>query len=487
MSDYLANPETKPSSPVQYNDVWQRLNSLYQLSAIDNQRIRKQEMIFLKNPLRIETISKRASPFLHFIVEEVNKRNMPGEIALLPIIESSFKTNAYSSMRASGLWQFVPATGKHFGLKQNWWYDGRRDIYHSTLAALTYLEQLNRYYKGDWLLALAAYNAGAGNINKAIKKNLKLGKPTDYWSLSLPRETFKYVPKLLAIAKIINNHAALGIHLNPIENQPRLMIINTHSQIDLSRVAKMANISLKELRHYNPGFKQWATDPEGPHHLFIPIENVTQFEQQLALLDDKDRVQWYRHKIRSGESLSVIARKYRVSVSVLKTANHLKNSRIRAGKYLMVPSRGDNNKGLLAESSKGRIKKSSLTAKQRKNLQTYNVKAGDSFWKIAHRLQISHKKLASLNGLSTRDTLSLGQVLYIQPQDNGQALAHNKQTSNNQSTHYKVKSGDSLYTISKQFNVSINDLKRWNHATLKKYLKPGQELKIVELASAKVN
>ncbi len=476
--DHYLEKNTKKN---EYSDVWLRIPQLYQLSNIDNKRIQIQENWFLKHKKNIEDISERATPFLFFITEEIQKRNMPGEIALLPIIESSFKTNAYSHMKAAGLWQFVPATGRYFGLKQNWWYDGRRDVYHSTLAALTYLQQLNKYYKGDWLLALAAYNAGAGTINKAIKKNRKKGKPVDYWSLDLPKETFKYIPKLLAVAKIIQNHQELGISLSPIENSPRLMLVDTQSQIELSVVSKMADISLNEMRSYNPAFKQWATDPDGPHHLLIPIDKVERFEKQLALLDDKDRVQWYRHKIRSGESLSVIAHKYKISVSVLKTANRLKNSRIRAGKYLMVPT---GNKDLVTHQPVV----ATISQDVLKNSQTYKVRKGDSFWKIARRFNMSHKKLASLNGLSSGDTLSIGQKLLIaknKPAKKAKNISSRDSVALKTSEiSYKVKSGDSLYTISRHFKVTINDLKRWNHVNLKKYLKPGQELKVIINASS---
>lgn len=477
IDEYL---EKKPKEIV-FDDVWTRLETLYQLSDIQNHRIDLQEKWFTKHKKHIEQTSKRATPFLYFITEEVNKRNMPGEIALLPIIESSFRPKAYSRMKAAGLWQFVPATGTHFGLKQNWWYDGRRDVYHSTLAALTYLQQLNKYYKGDWLLALAAYNAGAGNIDKAIKKNRKKGKPVDYWSLDLPKETFKYIPKLLAVAKIVQNHQELGISLSPIENSPRLMLVDTQSQIELSVVSKMADISLNEMRSYNPAFKQWATDPDGPHHLLIPIDKVERFEKQLALLDDKDRVQWYRHKIRSGESLSVIAHKYKISVSVLKTANRLKNSRIRAGKYLMVPT---GNKDLVTHQPVV----ATISQDVLKNSQTYKVRKGDSFWKIARRFNMSHKKLASLNGLSSGDTLSIGQKLLIaknKPAKKAKNISSRDSVALKTSEiSYKVKSGDSLYTISRHFKVTINDLKRWNHVNLKKYLKPGQELKVIINASS---
>ncbi|MCK5648619.1 MAG: LysM peptidoglycan-binding domain-containing protein [Gammaproteobacteria bacterium] len=471
MNDYLAD-----NTKSEFKDIWLRLADMYQLSDVNNKRIQRQEKWLLKHKKHLKDVSRRASPFLYFITEEVNKRNMPGEIALLPVIESSFKTNVHSSMKAAGLWQFMPATGRSFGLKQNWWYDGRQDVYHSTLAALTYLEQLNKYYKGDWLLALAAYNAGAGNINKAIKKNRKEGKAVDYWSLSLPKETYNYVPKLLAVSRIIQKYQTHGISLSPIENSPRLMLVDIQSQIDLSIVAKMADISVAEIRSYNPAFKQWATNPDGPHHLFIPIDKVNSFEQQLALLDDNDRVKWYRHKIRSGESLSVIAHRYKISIGVLKTANQLKNSRIRAGKYLLVPSGGSN----LAAYQQPVITSSMPTSKN-----TYKVRKGDSFWKIARRFDMSHQTLASLNGLSSGDTLSIGQKLLISKQTVMKKTPPiETQAIERQAINYKVKSGDSLYKISKQFKVTINDLKHWNRLTLKKYLKPGQELKVFTITSS---
>ncbi len=454
-----------------YVNVWQRIPDMYQISHVDNKRIQRYEEWFLKHKKYLNDVSKRASSFLYFITEEVSKRNMPGEIALLPIIESSFKPHAYSRMKASGLWQFIPSTGKSFGLKQNWWYDGRRDVYHSTIAALTYLQQLNKYYKGDWLLALAAYNAGAGNVNKAIKKNLKKGKPVDYWSLPLPKETMNYVPKLLAIAKLVQNHETHKISLFPIENSPRLILVDTKSQIDLSIVAKMTDMSLKNIQAFNPAFSQWATDPEGPHQLFIPVDKVDRYEREIALISDEDRINWYRHKIRSGESLSVIARKYKISVSALKKTNHLSSSRIRAGKYLLVPVNG----------KKPALNKSSTIADNnmaRSKVQIYKVRKGDSFWIIARRFGLPHKELAAINGLSAGDILSIGQKLKIPTTNSVQKKSDSLSKNRQIAISYKVKTGDSLYTISKQFQVSINELRVWNHAILKKYLMPGQDLTV---------
>jgi len=451
--DFLNNTQNQT-----FNNVWPRLIRMYQFSDIDNKRIDTQKKWYIKHKRTIEKVSQRATPYLYFIAEEVDKRNMPGEIALLPVIESSFRPTAYSHMRASGLWQFVPATGRYFKLKQNWWYDGRRDVYKSTLAALTYLQQLHKYYKGDWLLALAAYNAGAGNVNKAIRKNLKKGKPIDYWSLSLPRETYKYVAKLIAVSRVIQDHNKHNITLASIKNEPFLTLVDTQSQIELSVAAKIANISMDEMHAYNPAFKRWATDPDGPHHLFIPVNKARNFKTQLASIDRMQRVKSYRHKIRSGENLGVIAQNYGISITLLKQANRLKSNRIRTGKYLFIPLDGNTKNSVSVHSKKSKSTK-------------YTVRSGDSFWLIARRFNISHNKLADFNNLSRGDTLSIGQILHI-PQT---IAAKNKK---NKKIVYKVRSGDSLYTISKQFRVSITDLKRWNRLSTKQYLQPGQKLKV---------
>ena len=455
---------SKATQKVNSDDVWYSLTTMYQFPNINNRKINTQKKWFIKHKSTIEKISERAEPYLYFISEEVKKRNMPGEIALLPIIESSFRTHAYSSMKASGLWQFIPATGRYFNLKQNWWYDGRRDVYKSTLAALTYLEQLNKYYKGDWFLTLAAYNAGVGNVNKAIRKNLKKGLPIDYWSLALPKETRQYVPKLIAVSRVIADHKKYNISLMPIKNKPYLALVNTQSQIELAVAAQIANMTLEEMRAYNPGFKRWITDPDGPHHLLIPLDKATHFKRQLASLDRVKRVSSYQHKIRSGESLGLIAQKYGVSISVLKQANQLKNNRIRTGKYLFVPVEANNSTKGFAKISKKRSKSTS-----------YKVRKGDSFWLIARRYNVSHKKLAALNNFSTGDKLVIGKKIKI---PSSTLSVKNKKRSKNKTIVYKVKAGDSLYTISKQFKVTINELKRWNHLNSKKYLQPGQHIKL---------
>ena len=221
-------------------DLWQRIINAYGFDQnIDNARVRAHLNWFKKHPTYLDRVAKRAERYLFYIAEQIDVRGIPGELALLPVVESAFDPFAYSHGRASGVWQFIPSTGKYFGLEQNWWYDGRRDISASTLAALNYLESLQRQFKGDWLLALASYNAGGGNVRKAIRKNKRLGKPTDFWSLDLPRETRAYVPKLLALADIIKRPEQFNLSLYEIANEEVISQVNIKSQLDLAKATKL--------------------------------------------------------------------------------------------------------------------------------------------------------------------------------------------------------------------------------------------------------
>ncbi|MDW1632071.1 transglycosylase SLT domain-containing protein, partial [Vibrio sp. Y176] len=196
---------------------------------------------------------------------------LPMELALLPVVESSFDAFAYSHGSAAGLWQFVPGTGKMMGLEQNYWYDGRRDVAASTDAALDYLVQLNERFDGNWEHAIAAYNSGGGRVSSAIRKNKKLGKPVDFFSLDLPKETSSYVPKLLALADVVANQEKYGIDIPSIPNKPVLTLVDPKEQLDLAIAADYAGIGVKELQSYNPAYNQWSTAPEGPHQLLIPV------------------------------------------------------------------------------------------------------------------------------------------------------------------------------------------------------------------------
>ena len=242
----ICHAQKGPIDPESYGDAWQRVSKQLSMSVPDNRRVRAQKSWYVNHPSYLTRVTRRAEPYLYFIVDELEKRNLPLELALLPIVESAYDPFAYSHGRASGMWQFIPGTGKGYGLAQNWWYDGRRDVFLSTHAALDYLSYLNKRFKGDWLLALAAYNSGQGNVSKAIRKNKKKGKPTDFWSLKLPRETKAYVPKLLALAEILRTRKEANIPWSIVKNQPYFVRIPTEVQIDLSLAADLGEQSMQD-------------------------------------------------------------------------------------------------------------------------------------------------------------------------------------------------------------------------------------------------
>ena len=266
------------------NDVWQRIRSKLELTIPENPRVASQRAWFIKHPSYLNRVAKRAEPFLFYIVEALEANDIPVEIALLPIVESAFDPFAYSHGRASGMWQFVPGTGKRFGMKQNWWYDGRRDVVASTQGAIKYLKYLHKFFDGDWMLALAAYNSGEGRVQRAVRNNKKKNRPTDFWSLDLPKETRAYVPKLLALADIVKRSDEFKIKLHKIDNSAVISQVDIGSQLDLAKAAQLAQLSLTELQRLNPGFNRWATDPDGPHYLLLPNHKVAPFQERLAKL-----------------------------------------------------------------------------------------------------------------------------------------------------------------------------------------------------------
>lgn len=452
-------------------DVWQRVRAGFIMTPASplNKPTQKQLSRFLKNPQYLDIVAERARPYLHHIVSELDKRNMPMEIALLPVIESGFKPYVYSSSGAAGIWQFMPATGRVFGLEQNGWYDGRRDIVASTDAALDYLQKLHGDF-GDWQLALAAYNAGEGRVGRAIKKNKKAGKNTDFWSLDLPAETTAYIPKLMAVSHLVFQPSHYGLTLRPIENKPVFAVVGTGSQLDLALAAELAGITSDELYQFNPGFNYWATQPGGPHEIVLPIEKVDNFKRKLAALPAQDRMQWERHKIKQGESLGVIAENYNTTVSVLKKTNKLRSNNIRAGRHLLIPVSVGKASDFV---SHDKVAKKKIAKKPKNSRKVVHVvQKGDTWWDLANDYDVDVRQLASWNGKLPRDTLSLGQKLTVWSSDNQAS------PNNSKAIDYQIKSGDSLWKISKQFDVSVAEVREWNGLSARALLKPGQTLKL---------
>lgn len=465
-------------SPAEHDSLWNEIRAGYQLQDYYNPRMDKYITYFSSHQQYIDRVTARGDRYLHYIVSELDRRNMPMELALLPIIESAFDPFAYSHGRAAGLWQFIPSTGKAYGLNQDWWYDGRRDVVASTNAALDYLERLAKRFDDDYLLALAAYNAGGGNVNKAIRRNRKAGKPTDFWSLKLPKETRAYVPQLLALSRVIGTPEKHSITLNDIPNTPYFEQIDIESQIDLAQAANLASIEMEELQLLNPAYNRWATSPKGPHTLLIPSENAETFRQQLAELPASKRLSWEHYTIKSGDSLISIAAKYKTSVALLKDVNNLKGNTIRAGKTLLIPISAQPEQ-YYAHSAQQRLKSTqSSSRKPNRTKIEYRVKSGDSFWDISRKYGVGIRELAKWNGMAPNDPLKVDQKLVVWTK---KSTSNSKpaDTSVVRKVTYKVRNGDSLAKIAGKFNLSVSDIKRWNPTNgNKKYIQPGDSLKL---------
>jgi membrane-bound lytic murein transglycosylase D len=318
-------------------DIWDRMRAGFRLPSLVEPSVQDHLDIFRRHPRHVEQILRRGEPYLYYILDRVEAHGLPAELALLPMVESAFNPFAKSPTGAAGLWQFMPATARQFGLHRDWWYDDRRDITAATEAALGYLGELHQRFDGDWLLALGAYNAGHARVNRAIRHNRNSGKPLDYWHLPLPVETRDYVPKLLALKLIIENPGAYGINLPATANRAYFSIVETGGQIDLHVAASLAGVSIDEIQRLNPGCNRSITPPDRPHTLVIPAASEPVFRERLAGLSDEQRVQSIKYRIRWGDTLSTIAQYFRTTVSRLLRDNRLDSTRIVAGKVLIVP------------------------------------------------------------------------------------------------------------------------------------------------------
>lgn len=377
-----------PPMPAEQEGLWERLRKNFRLWGVSHPRIQAEIKRLQHSPAAFDVLISRAEPYLYHIVEQVEKRDMPAELALLPAVESGFRPFAYSPDGAAGLWQFMPATGGMLGLKQDWWYDGRRDLISATDAALEYLERLNTRLDGDWLHALAAYNAGGGTVRRAIRKAERQGKSTAFWDLDLPGETDRYVPRLLALAEIISDPGRYGLALPSLDNRPYFAQVASGGQIDLKIAADLAQVPVEDLLQLNPGFNRWSTHPQGPHHLLLPVDKAQHFADALAQLPQNERLRWQHHKIISGDVLGKIARRYGVSVKAIMQANQLADHRIRAGKTLLIPL--SESVSLASASRKLGLPRSRVR---------YQVRRGDSLYKIARKFQVKVADLQRWNSV----------------------------------------------------------------------------------------
>ena len=319
--------------------LWQRIRYGFGLPDIASPLVREQEEWFANRPDYIRRTVARSSRYLYHIVEEVEKRGLPSEIALLPIIESAYNPVAYSRAHASGIWQFIPSTGKLYGLQQNFWYDGRRDVMAATNAALDYLEKLYDMF-GSWDLALAAYNWGEGAVSRAITRNLARGLPADYQSLIMPLETRYYIPKLQAVKNIIANPAQYGIELTEVPNQPYFVAVTTTKHIDIKVAAKLADVPIEEFVSLNPGYSRPVIRANVEQTLLLPSDKADVFRANLEN-HVQPLVSWQTYKLKTGESIDRVAARHGISVAYLKQVNSISPRRkVSSGATLLIPSNG---------------------------------------------------------------------------------------------------------------------------------------------------
>ena len=340
--DTQAKPETGILSLFKHrsesNDLWDDLRSGFQLEHYENTpQVQAQINWFMHNQGYLYRTTVRAAPYMYYIYQQVKQRHLPTELVLLPVLESAYNPFASSNRGAAGLWQLERGTASAFGVKQDWWYDGRRDVLASTNAALDYLTYLQNFFGSNWYLALAAYDSGEGTVQEAMRRNIRNGYNTDFWSLPLPMETQSYVPRLLALAAIIENPQKYSIYLPSISDAPYLGQVDIGGHINLNQAANLAGISLSELIQLNPGYVHYITDPQGPHKLLLPFDKIQTFQENLLNLSKTQTTTWEHYKVHRGDTLEFVAQKFNTSVNILQQVNHLHNHRLTHVKTLLIP------------------------------------------------------------------------------------------------------------------------------------------------------
>jgi membrane-bound lytic murein transglycosylase D len=418
------------------DDLWGILRQEFSLNHHeDDPLVQAQIDWFMQHQDFLLNSAERASPYLYYILQQSRKRNLPAEVVLLPMIESAFNPYAYSPAGASGIWQMMPATASGYGIHQDWWYDGRRDVITSTKAALNYLTYLGSFFGNNWFLAFAAYDTGEGNVLSAIKRNIRDGYNTDFWSLPLAQETRDYVPRLLALAEIIAHPEKYPIYFPPVHNAPYLAQIDIGEQIDLKHAAYLAGITMKRLMQLNPGYNHATTSPNGPHKILLPIENVAQFSENLAMLPSYLRADRQFYRVHSGETLKSIARQFNSTAAALRKMNQIASNHIHPGRNILVPHNVPSpTRAILAAAARPQPAFVSHTDDDYPS-HAKPKNAAEALMYANKAAEHSHDKLIQ----ALKD---IGKHYVIQPGD----------------TIYMTRRGDDLDRIARHFHISRTDL-----------------------------
>ena len=387
------------------DDLWDRIRAGFAMPDLDNPLVGVRERWYASQGEYLERMIQRSKLYLYYIVEEIEKRGMPTEIALLPMVESAFNPMAYSRSHASGLWQFIPSTGKNYKLSQNWWADSRRDVIASTSAALDYLQMLHEMH-GDWHLALASYNWGENGVARAIERNRAKGLPTDYQSLKMPAETRGYIPKLQAMKNIISDPEAFGVTLEPIPNEPYFTTVPAPAAIDIRLAAEFAEMSTEELIALNPALNRPMIS--GPHTqvLVLPADSIDTFKRNLAA-HDRPLTSWQPYTLKNGDSLQKLAAKHGIALQKLKLANGITpRTKVGPGFQMLLPIKGSD----AAAEPLPAVFQPPVIPKRRPGGSVYVVKKGDTLYGISRRFGVSTDSLLRWNHVGV---LTTGQKLVI--------------------------------------------------------------------------
>jgi len=494
--------EATPIIVISSDDLWQRIKDGYAMPDSTSNLVANHEQWYSTRPDYIRRMVERSQKYLFHIVEEVEKRGMPTEIALLPMIESAYNPQAYSRSQASGIWQFIPSTGKHFGLQQNWWIDNRRNVIVATDAALTYLQKLHGMF-GSWDLALAAYNAGEGTVGRAIERNRRLGLGTDYESLNLPPETRNYVPKLQAVKNIMTNPGKYGLKIQTIANTAYFTRVSAPAQIDAHLAAKLAEISDEEFLALNPSNNRpLIGNNDEKHELLLPILAAQTFRDNLANYN-KPLVSWKTYLAKRGERMEKIAAKFGIQLSKLRNVNNLPNqNKIKKSSTILVPNGNKtdftpnsnalktadaNNNAYPLDPSlthsadanlaeKNPLNSTDQTEPSKANNVTHTVKKGETIFAIAKLYQVSIDDIVTTNGLANQD-IKIGQTLSI---NNPASLGAQTETAKLDSNASERKSPKKNNAKVKKSQVNKSKLKKTKtsksqHKKLKKKRSPNSK------------